>query len=309
MIVIESLRTETVDDVVARVVAHQRAVAQQHPFINSAVDDAFLVDALLSAAPDVFVASRDGHVVGHLRGTTLDSEVFGRSVWINPEGLSYDDDRVLEELYVAMANRCLADHATRHYVWVPDTTDEILPWLRLGFAFMHLRGSRRLDDLNVQMLPTGYSIRRGSIADLQIAMVLDDHLRAAQELGPSYALGLDDSSQRDDWVETLEDPTVYYVVVEVDGAPVAQCATFPLPERVGTFPHSIHLSAVTVREGHRRLGLARAMVDAVLANARDRGYTYAETNWRVTNRNASRYWMNYGFTPTYIRLHRNVGVG
>jgi ribosomal protein S18 acetylase RimI-like enzyme len=142
-----------------------------------------------------------------------------------------------------------------------------------------------------------------------VALALDDHLHEAQEAGPSYALNLSTTSQRDEWIETLEDPETLHIIMEFEGQPIAQCASFPVPERTGSFPRSIHLSAVTVREEYRRLGVARSMVDHLLDLARLNGYAYAETNWRVTNRRAARYWETYGFTPTYLRLHRHVGVG
>jgi ribosomal protein S18 acetylase RimI-like enzyme len=50
------------------------------------------------------------------------------------------------------------------------------------------------------------------------------------------------------------------------------------------------------------------MVDAALNDARDRGFLYAATNWRVTNRRAARFWTTYGFEPTYERLHRTIGT-
>jgi ribosomal protein S18 acetylase RimI-like enzyme len=227
---------------------------------------------------------------------------------MNPDGVSYDSDRALEMLYVAQADRWLAEGYDRHYVWLP-LERGVEPWLEMGFSFMHQRGTRTLRDLVSRELPDGYLLRRGTIADLAIALELDDHLRLAQEEGPSYAFGLANTGQRDDWIETLEDPEVDYVIVEANGEPVAQCATFEVPERLGSFARSVHLSAVSVVEAHRQKGVARAMVDQLLIEARQAGYEYVETNWRVTNRRAARYWMNYGFTPTYVRLHRHVGVG
>ena len=306
MITIESLRTEMIDEIVARIMDHQRLVAERHRMINGWVDDVVLADSLVASAPDTLVACRNGVVVGHLRGTLLDSDLFGQSAWINPEGLSYDDELVLESLYVAGADRWLSRGSHRHYVWVPN--DEVAPWLTLGFALMHQRGTKMIETTEPLGLPQRYTLRRGGIDDLAIALALDDHLDEAQSAGPSYSLHLSKTTQRDDWIETLEDPSVFHVIVEVDGAPVAQCATFALPERVGTFADSIHLSAVTVREEHRRLGVGRAMVNYVLDDAARRGFQFAETNWRVTNRRAARYWVNYGFEPTYVRLHRNVGI-
>ena len=66
---------------------------------------------------------------------------------------------------------------------------------------------------------------------------------------------------------------------------------------------------MSVAEGERGRGLGAAMVDHALAAARAAGFAYAETNWRVTNRGAARFWVARGFTPTYVRLHRTIGAG
>ena len=57
------------------------------------------------------------------------------------------------------------------------------------------------------------------------------------------------------------------------------------------------------------MGVGTAMVDAALANARAAGFAYVETNWRVTNRRARNFWLDFGFEPTYVRLHRTIGLG
>jgi ribosomal protein S18 acetylase RimI-like enzyme len=305
---IDRLDSSTIDEVVARVVAAQADVARRHPLVDPRVDDVALAESLASAAADVAVARRGGRVVGHLRGTVLEGDGFGHSVWMNPGGLSYDDDVVLEALYVAQADRWLAAGADRHYVWVP-RDEAVEPWLLFGFAPAHQRGVRRLDELEPAAMPAGYVVRRGGVTDLEAALELDRRLSDAQAAGPSYERPGDEDQRREQWLETLEDPDVTHVVVERDGLAVAQCVAFTPPERIGSFPDAVHLSAVVVSEPHRRLGVARAMVDAALDDARARGAGYAETNWRVSNRRAARYWAAYGFSETYVRLHRPVGVG
>ena len=96
-------------------------------------------------------------------------------------------------------------------------------------------------------------------------------------------------------------------LAEFEGRPVGQCITFPLPARRGSFADTLHLSAVAVREAHRGRGVATALVDEALEKARRHGFRYVETNWRVTNRAAARYWTRSGFHPTYVRLRRSVG--
>ncbi len=51
------------------------------------------------------------------------------------------------------------------------------------------------------------------------------------------------------------------------------------------------------------------MVDAALRDALNAGFEFVETNWRVTNRRARNFWLDYGFAPTYVRLHRTIGLG
>jgi len=107
--------------------------------------------------------------------------------------------------------------------------------------------------------------------------------------------------------ETLDEPDVRYFLAEFEGRPVAQCITFPLPARRGSFADTLHLSAVAVRESHRGRGVATALTGGALDRARRRGFRFVETNWRVTNRAAARYWTGRGYHPTFVRLHRTVG--
>lgn len=303
---VESLDATRVEAVVARIAAQQRAVAAAHPLIAGDVDTATTRTSFLAGSPCA-VAVRGDAVVGHLRGAVLESQAWGRSAWIGPGDVSFDDADVLDALYVARADDWIASGVRRHYVWVPDGDEG--PWLALGFAYMHVRGVRALADDDPPALPSGYELRRGSLDDLDTALALDEELRLFQEAGPSYALGLADTGQREEWAETLEDPDTDYVLVTHDGEPVAQASTFPLPTRLGTFPQTVHLSAVTVREAHRGRGVGRALVGELLTSAARHGARYCETNWRVTNRVAARHWERAGFTRTYVRLHRAIGVG
>jgi GNAT superfamily N-acetyltransferase len=304
--VIETLSESHVADVVARVTAHQRDVHGAHPMIAGDVDSSALRESLLAGSP-VALAVEGDRIRGHLRGAVLASEVYGRSAWMGPGDVSYDSSAVLDALYVARADEWIADGVRRHYVWVTD--DEVEPWLALGFAYMHARGTRQLGHGTAPSVPFGYEMRRGSLDDLDDALALDDALRDFQEQGPSYALDLDTSDQRSEWIETLEDPETDHAFVTYDGSAVAQAATFPLPPRLGTYPDSVHLSAVSVLAPHRGRGVGRALVETLLQAAAARGARYAETNWRITNRVAADHWAKAGFTRTYVRLHRAIGVG
>jgi ribosomal protein S18 acetylase RimI-like enzyme len=309
MTTVRHLEASDVEQVVTRIGDRLGLDARIQPLVNPSISTQLLADSLRAASDQTWVTERDGVVVGHLYGALLESETYGNGVWIGPDGVSYDSTDTLSELYSAAGATWIERGALEHYVWTIDDLASTQPWYELGFARMHMRGVLRLDARRDHALPDGYALRRGGVEDIEVAVALDDELDAVQRVGPSFSIGLDHSSKREDLLETLEDPEVHHYIVEFEGLAVAQCITFPLPQRRGSFDHTLHLSAVTVDAEHRHLGVGTAMVDAALANAYDAGFEFVETNWRVTNRRARNYWLGYGFEPTYVRLHRTIGLG
>ncbi len=305
---IRKLGPGDVDDVVRRIVRQLADDAARNPFVNPEISAPLLADALRESTSSTWVAIENRTIVGHLYGALLQSEPYGIGVWIGPDGVSYESTEVLSDLYAEAGQEWIDAGAREHYAWVLDDASSTGPWYELGFARMHLRGVLALDQRHAHRLPDGYTLRRGSMDDLDVAVELTTLIDRAQVAGPSFSLDLSTESQRDELAETLSDPEVNYFLVEHDGEAVGQCITFPLPPRRGSFDDTLHLSAVVVREQHQGRGVATAMVDAALIDARSKGFEFVETNWRVTNRRAQRYWLTYGFHPTYVRLHRTIGA-
>jgi ribosomal protein S18 acetylase RimI-like enzyme len=306
---VRPLETSDVDAVVARVVDRLALDARAQPLVNPLISTELLKMSLHEVTAETWVADQHGEVVGHLYGALLESEPYGNGVWIGPDGVSFDNTDILSDLYSAAGASWIERGALEHYVWTIDDVAATQPWYEMGFARMHMRGVMALErDFN-HALPAGYALRRGTIDDLDIAVALDDELDAVQRVGPSFSIGLDHTSKRDDLIETLEDPEVHHYIVESGDRAIAQCITFPLPSRRGSFDHTLHLSAVTVDAEHRYRGVGTALVDAALRDAQREAFNYVETNWRVTNRRARNYWLGFGFEPTYVRLHRTIGLG
>lgn len=277
--------------------------------MNPEISLEILSGALAASTNSTWVAHQDGRVAGHLYGAQLEDATYGRGIWIGPDGVSYDNLDVLADLYSEAGQEWIDNGAREHYLWVLDDASTTDPWYELGFARMHMRGVLALTERIPASFPDGYSLRRGSLDDLDLCVELVEELDRDQARGPSFALDLPHDSQRDELAETLADPDVTLFVVEHDGEAAGQCITFALPPRRGSFESTLHLSAVVVRKQHRNKGVATAMIDAALGQALSGGFGYAETNWRVTNRLASRFWTRYGFEPTYVRLHRTIGAG
>ncbi len=304
---ISPLSLEDVDAVVARIARRLHDDAQRNDLVAPAIDHVVTADALRAAASSLWVARRRGAVVGHLYGAVL-GEGASRAAWVGPDGSSFDDVEILASLYAVAGRAWLDAGATHHVAWTLDDIAGTAPWFELGFARSSVRASHRLDDQPLRPLPTGYRWRRGNLDDLNAAIELARAIDRAQALGPSFLLDADEESLRANVTETLDDPQTIHHLITHGRRIVAQAITFPLDPRRGSYDESWHLSTVAVADDHRRRGLAIALVDRVLTDARAHGGRIMETSWRVTNRDAQRFWLRYGFRPTYVRLQRRVGT-
>jgi ribosomal protein S18 acetylase RimI-like enzyme len=303
---VRRLLPRDVDEVVARIAQGLIDDATKKTLINPVISFDQLRLALASSTASTWIAHDGDRLVGHLYGAVLENATYGRGVWIGPDGASYDNTDILASLYTVAGDEWGRLDANEHFVWTLDDLSTSAAWFDLGFAKMHTRGVMELREHH-HHLKDGYTLRRGTFEDLELAIALDAEFELAQSQGPSFVRGLDTTSQREDWIETLSDPETCHYIVDFDGVGVAQCVTFPLPDQRSSFENTIHLSAVVVSAPHRHCGVARAMIDAALREAQSQGFKYVEVNWRITNRQAARLWKGYGFEATYVRLHRSVG--
>jgi ribosomal protein S18 acetylase RimI-like enzyme len=306
---VRPLEPRDVNAVVARVKERLSDDARRNPLLNADFSNKHFARALNDAMDQTWVLEEDDSVVGHLYGALLDNVEYGNGVWIGPDGVSFDDVDQLADLYATAGANWIERGALEHYVWVFDDPEDTAPWYELGFARMHVRGVLSLSEKRTHRLPPGYSLRRGGPDDVKAALVIDATLDEAQRRGPSFSISFEHASRADEMLEALGDNEVHYYVVECAGVGVAQCLTFPLEARRGSFDDTLHVSAVAVMPGHEHRGVGRALIDHALNNALAAGFGHVETNWRVTNRRANNFWVRYGFRPTYVRLHRTIGSG
>ncbi len=279
--------------------------ARRNALINPHFSTELFRTALANATDQTWVEDDHGRIVGHLYGAVLESREHGRGAWIGPDGVSFDTDAVLAALYGRASEAWARRGAKSHFAWVYEAEEDLRPWLLLGFAPVHRRGLLDLNNLGNGAFPTGYIIRRGVAADLTLAVELDRLIDEAESTRfVPRASEIDDATKS--WRELLEDEEVSHYVVEFDGQGVAQCVTYPLEPRRGSFDHTLHVSAVAVRRDHEHRGVARAMITAALHDARSRGFLYAEANWDVANERADNFWTRYGFVRTFVRLRRTV---
>jgi ribosomal protein S18 acetylase RimI-like enzyme len=307
--IVRRLESHDIDLVVRRVKKRLTLDARRHELVNPNFSDQHFGEALAHAMSQTWVAEEAGEIVGHLYGALLESPEYGKGAWVGPDGVSFDSSEILDALYAEAGLAWIENEAIEHYAWIFDDAVDTSPWYELGFARMHARGVLALDGPREEAWPLGYSLRRGEPADLEVALELDHILDDAQQRGPSFALFVEHGSRPEEMFDTLDDPDVRHYVVAYDGEAVGQCITFPLDPRRGSFDDTLHISALAVRPEHEHRGVAQALVRRALNDADAAGFRYAETNWRVTNHRAAQFWLRYGFSITYVRLHRTIGAG
>jgi len=307
--IVRRLESHDIEHVVRRAKERLFVDAQRHDMVNPVVSEQHFADALAHAMSQTWVADEAGTIVGHLYGALLESPEYGKGAWVGPDGVSFDRPDILDALYAEAGLAWIEHEAIEHYAWIFDDAVDVAPWYELGFARMHARGVLALGGQREEAWPLGYSLRRGGAADLEVALELDRILDDAQQRGPSFALFVEHASRPEEMFDTLDDPEVRHYVVEYDGEAVAQCITFPLDPRRGSFDDTLHISALAVRPEHEHRGVAQALVRRALNDASAAGFRYAETNWRVSNHRAAQFWLRYGFSITYVRLHRTIGAG
>jgi len=252
------------------------------------------------------IAFRSGSPAGYLVGREAENATWDRHVFVDRAGHAAADAETLRGLWAAAAETWWDGGIRRFFANVPSTAERLDPWYRLGFAQMHQDAIRATAGGEAPS-PAGVTIRRGGLEDIETAIRINRVIAATQLEAPSFS-GLEPSDERDDWIETLEDPTVAWFVAERDGEPFGHATLYEPGPDLGTPSDAVFLASTATLPEARGLGVGLALTEHALAWSRESGYGTIVTNWRVTNLLASRFWPARGFRPSYVRLHRAPGV-
>lgn len=245
-----------------------------------------------------------GYLFGLLEG---EQPIWGNLSWVDRAAHAARDAEVVRDLYAAAAEVWFERGASRHYVVVPAPQVDLDPWYRLGFAHMHVEAIGP-SGATEGPLPDGATVRRGGPDELEDAIRIDRLIQEVQAVSPSFSFDAAKDDRREAWIETLADPKVAYFVAESDGRVVGHTTLYERPE-FATPADSLYLASSATVPEVRGSGVGLALTRHALAWAREAGYPTVNTNWRMTNLLASRFWPARGFRPVFHRLHRAVGLG
>ncbi len=291
--------------VVDRIVKRLDDDATISQFVNPIGEKTLLLETLLLATRSTWIAEENGAIMGHLFAAVLEDSREPTTAWTGPDGFSYEDPGVLDRLLEGASPQWRRAHVERHAVWVLDVPERTAPWTERGYERFSIRGVMALVPKKVTSLSASMSLRAATRRDLGRILALDRVIDRAQG-ERSKAWSKNRRTTRREMLTLLEDPEVEHVLVESNHRVLAQAITFPQATQRGSFDHTLHLSEVAVDRAVQGRGIARAMLDEVLDRARVRGFDYVEAQWRVSNHQANSFWLNYGLTPTFVRLQHSL---
>lgn len=102
-------------------------------------------------------------------------------------------------------------------------------------------------------------------------------------------------------------PFPHALVWEEDGAVVGFVTGFPDPgSPILVQPPTLRIGDLFVAEGHRRKGIARALVQALKGHALQAGFTEAVVETLVLDERAVAFWQSQGFAPMRIALRQSL---
>jgi GNAT superfamily N-acetyltransferase len=261
--------------------------------------------------------ARQGGLAAYMVGGPDSDIVWGRSGWIRAAGCSWaaeSDLPLVADLYAHLGSRWVAQGVFDHYAVVPASADGLLDvFFALSFGIQHVHGlcDLRAVDGPAPELPEGVTIRQADRSDQEALVALSDVVWGHQVGAPVWAPMLPEyvESNRQGWLELLEDPTVTVWLAFDHDRPVASQGYYP-SEMTGMHmlgdERTCHLGIAGTLPSYRGHGISTALTWTGLAHARQQGYAVCETDWRSTNLLSSRFWPRFGFRPAFYRLHRRV---
>lgn len=289
-----------------------RALREQVPLLPPRYAD---VETLLPLLRDVtqggpgVVALRDGRLAGFLAGWQIPSWRGQRAVfspeWGNAALLEHSR-RIYEEMYTRLAATWVAGGYFVHLMGTfANDARAIAGWHGLGFGMAAADGVRSLEPVHEEHPPV--AVRRAGLGDVDALLDLNEALRLHLAASPTF-LVRDPEDEREEITAWLQDPDRAMWVACRGAEAVAYMRIGPASRNASTIiydPGTASITGAFTREEVRGEGVGTALLNRVLAWARDAGYARCAVDFEPMNVLAARFWMRY-FDPVSYALVRHV---
>jgi GNAT superfamily N-acetyltransferase len=218
--------------------------------------------------------------------------------------------RIYETLYTGLAAQWVdAGYNTHLLSTMASDQDGIEVWRWLGFGLLATDGVRNLEPVPAEVPGRAASVdlRRAGPDDTQQVTALIEALRQHMAASPTF-LHQEDSVGTEENAEYLADPA-HALWLAYQGAEAVACmgqgpANPRASDLISDRGTTSIISAYT-RENARGAGIATALLNQVLAWAREEGYERCAVDWEPMNVLATRFWTRY-FHPVSYAMIRHI---
>jgi ribosomal protein S18 acetylase RimI-like enzyme len=265
------------------------------------------------------VAAIDGdRVIGYLIGQKAENAVRGRHVWMDVAGHAVASGRSVElyrDMYAEASSSWVEEGYFYHCSVLPASDPAIWnSWFCLGFGHEQVHGILSLENDVPVVEPTGnlgVEIRLATPDDRQKIADVSQWIRTYQAKAPIFGVALPEDAikVRDGYASLVEDESVDLWIAEKEGRVISFQAYFQTDMESTNMlaPNQcVELGVAATLSEYRGLGVNYTLSGKGLSHAKEKGYLFAMTDWRMTNLQSSRCWPRLGFRPVAYRLSRLI---
>jgi GNAT superfamily N-acetyltransferase len=303
-------------DAAARLLAErQQWLRRLRPELPAAYADPAATKPLITALLDregahgVVAVGRQG-IDGFLLGYPRHEPIWARACWSPIEGQAHAEaagPELLRDLYAEWSRHFVNRGFFRQYVHAHADDPALLDsWFSTGFGKMQAHASRDLELLPAADSP--FSVRRMTPDDLDRVEPLMPLISTQLVKPPAYAISLPEryATYREEYADELKDPAAHYWLAEEDGRPVGLAGFYEAEPGPMVPEGAWELGDAKTDAEARGRGVARALLSAGFAAAKEAGASHCVTDWRTASLATHRSWTALGFRPTHYRLHRHI---
>lgn len=271
---------------------------------------------LRTQAPHLGIAAfQQDRMIGYMIARTLNEPQRGRHAWIDYAGYAIDpsqSEELIRILYSQLGDRLVRLGYFSHFVLTPcGNAQAVDAWFQLCFAHEQVHALLDLQDIAAPA-SIAPSIRLAKKPDEEAVRNMSNMIASQVASAPSWGATLPEMlpELNDGYAELLdEDDVRYWAYFEEDGSIASCLAAWPdeeseaemrIPARCST------ISCFATQPEHRGKGLSSQLLAVALNDAKQAGFKFFETDWRMANLPISNFLPARGFKPYAYRLHRQI---
>lgn len=255
-------------------------------------------------------------LLGFLVSHASVSSIRGRHVWMHPAGHALHctmNQEIYRDLYAASAKEWVRNGFFDHFILTPaNTWDDLAPWLRLGFACEQAHALLAINQVSLEAIKANPNlvIRQALPQDRGVVRSFYSIIPRATAGAPVWGVALpEDLPEIEEGYEELLDEdgtTVWLAFLQGEAVGMHAYRTIDNHNNLLVPRSTIRLTVASTKDYARGLGVTASLLKNGLVYAKQQGFRYVETDWRITSLLASRTWPKLGFDPVACRLVRKV---